>query len=350
MKSLFRFLIVATFLGIIVYYSSTDGTKPLELQEVEVKEIENMEELDFNNVSLQRPKTGLSTYVGQSVDAVVKQFKHPHRIENTPYGYEWWVYNQYELYMMFGVKDGVVNQVYTNSTAYDLTPYTMYMSEDEIYRMTIIEGEITVELGDNIYLYTMNDYDLKHRLIVRFEDLYAQLYLDAKQKKLVGVRFMDGETVVAHQPYELQFIGTLNEAQPLQFSEDVNYANEQMFYELTNVLRLKEKMPALKLSNSLSQLAKSHSRDMFKGQFVSHESPTYGSLKERAQRMQITYEEIDENIATGFYDAIEAVHSIINSDKHRDVLLNEKYTEIGVGVQERYYTQVLIEPKEEQVQ
>ena len=33
-----------------------------------------------------------------------------------------------------------------------------------------------------------------------------------------------------------------------------------------------------------------------------------------------------------------------------DVLLNEKYTEIGVGVQERYYTQVLIEPKEEQVQ
>lgn len=350
MKSLFRFLIVATFLGIIIFYSSTDGTKPLEVKEIEVKEIENMDEMDFNNVSLQRPKSGISTYIGQSVEQVVKQFKQPHRINKTPYGYEWWIYNQYELYMMFGVKDGVVNQVYTNSTAYDIAPYTMYMSDDEIYRMTIIEGEITVELDDNIYLYTMNDYDLKYRMLVRFEDVYAQLYLDAKQKKLVGVRFMDGETVVAHQPYEMQFIGTLNEVEPLLFSEEVNYANGQLFYELTNVFRLKEKMPAFKLSNSLSQFAKSHSRDMFEGQFVSHESPTHGSLKERAQQLELTYEEIDEIIATGFYDAIEAVHSLVNSEKHRDVLLNEKYTDIGVGVKERYYTQVLIEPKEEQVQ
>lgn len=350
MKSLFRFLIVATFLGIIVFYSSTDNTKPLEVETPEVTEVENVEGLEFNDLSLQRPTTGISTFVGQSVDEVVEQYEQPHRIENTPYGYDWWIYNQYELYVMFGVKDGVVTQVYTNSTAYDLAPYTMYMSEDEIYRMTIIEGEIAVEQDDNIYLYTMNDYDLKYRMLVRFDDLYAQLYVDAKQKKLVGVRFMDGATVVAHQPYEMQFIGTLNEAQPLDFSGEINYANAQMFYELTNVFRLKEKMPAYKLSNSLSQLAKNHSRDMFEGQFVSHDSPEFGSLKERAERMQLTYEDIDENIATGFYDAIEAVHSLVNSDKHRDVLMNERFTEIGVGVAERYYTQVLIEPKEEEIQ
>lgn len=344
MKSLFRFLIVATCLGIVIFYSAIDHSKPLEIEENEVKELENVEEHEFNNVSLQRPTKGLSTYVGQSIEEVIEEYKEPNRIEKTPYQYDWWIYNLYEMYLMFGVQDGVVKQVYTNSSAYDVSPYTMYMSNEEIFRMTIIDGEISVELGDNIYIYSMNDYDIDNRILVRLEDLYAQLYLDANQKKLVGIRYMDGETLVAHQPYEMQFIGEFDGGQPLHFTEEINYANAQLLFELTNVFRLKEKLPTLNYSSSLSQLAQSHSQDMFEGQFVSHDSPTYGSLKKRAERLQLAYDKIDENIAKGFYDAIEAVHSLSNSDKHRKLMYNEEYLEMGVGVKERYYTQVFLKP------
>lgn len=347
MRYLFRFLIVATCIGIVVFYS-TNEPKPLEGPEIEVSEVEDVEELTFNNVSLERPSIGLSTYIGQSVEQVVKEYGQPHRIEKTPYQYEWWVYNQYELYMMLGVKDGVVTQVYTNSTAYNVAPYEMYMSEDDIFRMTIIDGEISVELGDNIYLYTMSDYDIQHRILVRFEDIYAQLYIDASSKRLSGIRFMDGETLVAHNPYEMQFLGEFNEQQPYAFTENMNYSNAQLLYELTNVFRLKEKLPTLTKSNNLSLMAQSHSEEMFNGQFVASDSPILGSLKDRAALFTVDYKTIEENIATGFYDAIEAVHSLLNSTKHRKQILGGSFTETGVGVVETYYTQVFVEPNIEE--
>ena len=346
MKSLFRILIVVTCLGIVFFYSSSENTKPLEIPEPEITVVDNVEELEFNNESLQRPNSGLSTFIGQSVKTIVDEFNEPHRIEKTPYGYDWWIYNQYELYVMFGVKDGIVSQVYTNSTAYEVTPYTMYMSEDDIYRMTIMHGEISVEENGNIYIYTMSDYDLKHRILVQFDDIYAQLYIDAKQKKLMGIRFMDGATLVAHQPYEMQFVGELVENEVPVFDEAVNQMNTQLLFELTNVFRLKEKIPILSYSNSLTQLAKSHSTDMLEGQFVSHNSPTFGTLKERVDTINLVYEDIGENIATGFYDAIEAMHSLLNSDNHRKLIYEEQYTEIGVGVAERYYTQIFFDPEE----
>lgn len=346
MKSLFRFLIVATGLGIVIYYSAADPSKPLEGPDIGVTEVEDIEELEFNNESLQKPTVGISTFIGEPVDKVVKQFKKPHRIEYTPYNYDWWIYNQYEMYIMFGVQDGLVKQVYTNSTAFDVSPYRIYMSDDDIFRMTIIGEEISVELEDSIYIYTMSDYDLKHRILVRFEDLYAQLYVDANSKKLSGIRFMDGETLVVHQPYEMQFVGEFNEEQQLSFNDEVNYSNAQILYELTNVFRLKEKQPIFNYSYSLSKLAQSHSEDMLKGQYVSSDSPSFGSLKDRASHFEIQYETIENNIASGYYDAIEAVHSLLNSNKHRNLIFDEKFSEIGVGVAERYYTQVFVEPVE----
>ena len=346
MKVLFRILIVVTFLAIIFFYSSSDNSKPLEVTEPGITEIENVEEFEFNSESLQSPVAGLSTYIGKSAKVIMDDFKEPERIEQTPYNYEWWVYNQYETYIMFAVKDGVVTQVYTNSTAYDVAPYSMYMSADDIYRMTILNGEISVTLGNNMYLYTMSDYDTKYRILVQFEDVYAQLYIDEKQKKLMGIRFMDGETLVAHKPYEMQFIGELFEEPQLTFDAQTNDMNAMQLFELTNVFRIKEKLPTFAYSNSLSTLAQNHSEDMFEGQFVSHESPTNGSLKERVEQIGLIYEDIDENIATGFYDAIEAIHSLLNSDTHRKLIYDEDFTEIGVGVQERYYTQIFFYPAE----
>jgi uncharacterized protein YkwD len=85
---------------------------------------------------------------------------------------------------------------------------------------------------------------------------------------------------------------------------------------------------------------------MLEGQFVSHNSPTFGTLKERVDTINLVYEDIGENIATGFYDAIEAMHSLLNSDNHRKLIYEEQYTEIGVGVAERYYTQIFFDPEE----
>ena len=344
MKSLFRILIVLTFLGIVFYYSSTEP-KPLKGPEREISEVENVEDIEYNSEMLQRPSSGISEYIGKSVKELISDFDEPDRIDQTPYDYEWWVYNQYETYVMFAVKENVITQVYTNSTAYDIAPYNMYMSADDIYRMTIVDGEISVEINDNVYLFSMNNEDMKYRILVQFEDLYAQLYIDSQYKKLIGIRFMDGESLVTNRAYEMQFVGENPIQMQNESTELTNKAYAEQLFELTNVFRLKEKLPTFAMSTTLSEIASVHSMEMFEGEFVSHNSPTKGSLKQRVSAYNLQFEDVDENIATGYFDAIEAIHSLLNSNQHRKFIYEEKFKEMGVGVHDLYYTQIFLNPK-----
>ena len=52
---------------------------------------------------------------------------------------------------------------------------------------------------------------------------------------------------------------------------------------------------------------------------------------------------MNENLATDYFDAIEAMHGWLNSPEHRNVILNNKYTTVGSGVFLNYYTQILLE-------
>lgn len=50
---------------------------------------------------------------------------------------------------------------------------------------------------------------MQTRLLVKFDGLYAQLYIDGETSELQGIRFTDSETLVLHQPYEMIYQGEL---------------------------------------------------------------------------------------------------------------------------------------------
>ena len=53
----------------------------------------------------------------------------------------------------------------------------------------------------------------------------------------------------------------------------------------------------------------------------------------------IVYDSAAENLAANYFDSAEVVHGWLNSSDHREVLLREGFTHLGVGAFGKYYTQ-----------
>ena len=353
MKSLFRILIVATCF-VILYVYTDDSPNENNLLEGPNQTTQPIPKEDIqqqmDSEKLPRPTTGVSLYIGQSSNTVTATFGLPNRIDQSPYSFEWWIYYTEKGLLMFSIDNDIVNQVYTNSSELTVGPYSIGQSIDDIYRMTILEYEISVQIDENIYLFSMSEADMKNRLLIEFDGVFAQLYIDEKEKTLYAIRYLDGRSLVIQKPYEMQYIGELIGEQTISSFKQitVNEAESKQLNDLTNAIRKQYGLQTLAVSPILNELSVAHSEDMFMEKSVSHDSPTYGSLKERLDANDYEYAQAGENIATGYYDSIEVIHGWLNSTDHREDMLSEKYTDIGAGAYIGYYTQIFVQNKNRQ--
>ena len=355
MKTLFRILIVLSFLAIIFFYSSSsDNYEPLEGPNSTSQIIpKTNSDQDISQDSLPRPEAGLSTLIGESSDELIMLYNEPARVDKSAYGYEWWIYNQNPtLFMMFAVENGMVTQVYTNAKKSDISPYKIGQSLEDIYSMTIIESEVNAKIEDNIYTFSMSEDDMNTRILTKFDNIFAQLYIDSETGMLNGIRFMDSRTLVIHRPYEMSFVGKLlSPPSPTSYLiEESNNANAAIIYDLLNVFRVNNNLPIIYEEDALTVVAMEHSEEMYSESYLSHESPTKGSLEERLDSEGIQYKNAEENIATSYIDSIEAVHGWLNSNTHRKYMLGETYTHVGSGTFMNYYTQIFIEEEKNEIE
>jgi uncharacterized YkwD family protein len=121
-------------------------------------------------------------------------------------------------------------------------------------------------------------------------------------------------------------------------------AFEQQVVELTNQERAKNGLPALKLDVELSKVARDKSKDMQTKNYFSHTSPTYGSPFDMMKAYGVSYKSAGENIAMGQRSPEEVVQAWMNSQGHRENIMNPNFTHIGVGhvTTGNYWTQMFI--------
>lgn len=121
-------------------------------------------------------------------------------------------------------------------------------------------------------------------------------------------------------------------------------AYEQEVVTLVNQERAKNGLPALTISAELCAGARLKSEDMYKNNYFSHTSPTYGSPFDMMKSLGITYGSAGENIAHGQSTPASVMNAWMNSEGHRANILSSKYTTIGVGyiAQGNYWTQWFI--------
>ncbi|MGE7836257.1 CAP domain-containing protein [Viridibacillus arvi] len=347
MKALFRILIILAAILVVFFYTnqSVKENELLTAPNSQGKVIPNQDVPNVNDKAIPRPKDGLSTLVGKSTNALEKLEGKPSRVEPSAYGYEWWVYDEgYDDYLMVGVEGRKVTQVYIAGVNGAATPFKIGQSLDDIYRSTIIDTEVNVQIDENIYTFILDEEDMKTRILTMYDGLYAQMYFDAKDRTLQAVRFIDGETLVKQQPYDMTYVGDMITSNvPSSYLQvEIDLANQRQLFDLTNVYRTQKGLPALNAAIDLNSIAQSHAASLALGNF-SKEGVQPDTLKERLKNAVVNFDMAAENIAEDYLDAPEAINGLLNSEKHRDTLLNEDYNQLGSGAFGKHFSQVFIQ-------
>ncbi len=114
---------------------------------------------------------------------------------------------------------------------------------------------------------------------------------------------------------------------------------------LVNEERNKAGILPLEMDTKLNELAVIKTDDMLNNDYFSHYSPIYGSPFDMMDMYEVTYSSAAENIAYGQTTPEEVMNSWMNSEGHRENILNPDFNKIGVGystdeIDEIFWTQL----------
>lgn len=347
LRSLFKILIMLTIIFLISIYAY-----PVENDHIKNDEIRKPPMYDESNLlpgkiedHSERPKEGISALIGKPVATLEKQFGEPNRVDPSAYEYDWWIYNDSsDSYMQIGVLNDKIVSVYVVGDAINIKPFHIGQSIEDIYRSTLLETEILIQLSSGTYRFELTEEDLNIRPLVQMGGIFAQLTIDKFTGQLSSIRFMDKLTLVKTRPYEMSYRGELLDSDSLSERQwrEVENSNEKQIFDLTNIIRKRFDLEPLNWDEEVAEVAYHHSKEMNEQDYFSHTSPKHGEVSNRMDKAKISYRSVGENIASQYIDAPAAVAGWLNSEGHRKALLNKDFTHLGVGVYQKHYTQNFI--------
>ena len=128
-------------------------------------------------------------------------------------------------------------------------------------------------------------------------------------------------------------------------------ADEKAVLELTNRERKAAGLAALKANPTLIRLAREHSATMARLNELGHDlgGTTFVG---RIKASKYPYRRVGENVGQGYRTPKAAVEGWMDSEPHKENLLNKEFTQLGVAVVKaadgtRYWTQVFGTPLKE---
>ncbi|QST01467.1 hypothetical protein IMZ31_07905 [Pontibacillus sp. ALD_SL1] len=288
----------------------------------------------------------LNDLIGKTAREIESLLGKAERKDPTPYGYKWWIYGDGENYYQIGMKQNKVVSVYGIGPSLVLESIKIGQTRKEIEGILSLKEEVEVVTGEGSFLFTLTNEDYIQRPLVKLDDsVVMQLYFDFITNKLSSVRLLTNHTLLLHRPYNVSYSGQLPEL-PLIMDEDwtaIEYGMEKQIHAISNQIRSRFGKEGLVWDELTAGVAFRHSKDMSVQNYFSHISLDGDGLEERLRKSKIQYASAGENIAAQYPDAPSVVEGWLNSEGHREALLNESYTHLGVGVYRYYYTQNFLE-------
>ncbi|MBM7837527.1 uncharacterized protein YkwD [Alkalihalobacillus xiaoxiensis] len=271
----------------------------------------------------------------------------PDRKDPSAFGYESWIYNQFEDgYVQVAIQQGEVVSIVASGTPISGFLGNERASYSELSSLFTFEDNVPVETSAGTFTFRLTDQDQSMRPLTQVGDYWLQLYMDVHTDELSTIRLMNADVLLMQKPYSLSYTGNIPERPVL--SEDaqkkVEQANEQQIFEHTNHIRKHHELNPFEWSEEVSNVAYLHSLDMHDQQFFDHISPGRGNLADRFNEGAVEFKVAGENIALKYVDGVAAVEGWLNSEGHRVNLLHQEYHYLGVGVYDEYYTQNFLKP------
>ena len=189
-----------------------------------------------------------------------------------------------------------------------------------------------------------------------FKDYNSLFWAKDYIESLADVKIINGTSNITFSPNEYvtqeQLVSLINRG--LEFKEKVDhyeiaydyltkdyiptknaYANwSDEVVSLINLEREKAGVKPLTQDLKLNQLSIIKVQDMINRHYFEHESPYYGYPWDLATLFDYEYTSLGENIARNYHSPKDVVAAWMASPSHRENILRNTYTNIGVGVKE----------------
>jgi uncharacterized protein YkwD len=108
-------------------------------------------------------------------------------------------------------------------------------------------------------------------------------------------------------------------------------AQERQVLDYTNQIREQQGCGPLRLDSSLVEAAGKHASDMVRRHYMDHTNPDGQDPGDRMRAAGYRGSSWGENIAAGYDSAQKVVAAWMQSDGHRENILNCRFTTIGIG-------------------
>jgi uncharacterized protein YkwD len=286
--------------GIITYNINGNNTAPYESSFTEEATMSTPTPIPRKN-STDNPMALFARntilQIGDSTDEVIRKLGFPGRIAETEYNFTYYIYNNdYKKLLFVALLKNKVVGFYTDALDFEYQGFG--------YGATL--NEINAALGEN--------FSLSEVLTKTISEYKVSILMDKLETgKAVGIYVLSDRVKEDGHNEE-----TLTQV-------------EQMVYDLTNSIRVRNGLEPLSWSSSAGQAARKHSRYMAAEDFFSHIDPSHRGPGDRLNAEGISYKKCGENIIAGYGSAILSSHGWFVSKNHRKNLLNANFRYLGVG-------------------
>ncbi len=106
----------------------------------------------------------------------------------------------------------------------------------------------------------------------------------------------------------------------------------QILIDYSNAERVSRSVPHLSTNEDLAAAASAKAHDMAERGYFSHNTPEGESPWKWVREEGYSFTRVGENIAVGYANEYKVIEGWLNSPGHRENLLNEKFTDIGIGI------------------
>lgn len=293
------------------------------------------------------PKEGVGTWIGKDIDDLTDKFGQASRTYPFKGHYMNYVFKKDEQYYIISTKENKIKSVYATGSKANVAPLKINESASHIFENTSINPDPSIKVNGQSYNFELSDEDIKTQTLIKYGNVYAQVYVDQQSNQIMGIRFLDKEALAFLKPYPLA-----NESDDNYNEEDFDRAkkdnlpyeqnpNQLMtLYEITNEMRKLKNIKPLKVNSDIAHIA---SVNLYEATGSNDVEFTEDALKSQLSNENISFISTSQNVGYDFDDVPTLIHSWMNSDMHRSRMLNTKYEEMGGEVMKDYYSLIFLE-------
>lgn len=302
-----------------------------------------------NNTENPAPKKGVGTWIGKDVSYLTKRFGQASRTYPFKGHYMNYIFKKDNQYYIVSTKHQKIKAVYATGRNAQISPLKINESASHIFENTSINPDPSIKVNGHSYNFELSDEDIKTQTLIKYGNIYAQVYVDQQSNQIMGIRYLDKEALAFLKPYQLANESNdennndnssfeKNKKDTLPYEQNPNQL--MTLYEITNEMRKLKNVKPLKVNSNIAHIA---SVNLYEATGTDDVEFTEDALKSQLSNENITFKSTSQNVGYDFDDVPTLIHSWMNSDMHRSRMLNNKYEEMGGEVMRNYYSLIFLE-------